>query len=105
MEDLPEKYRKDITIGDKVYEAQPSEKCPDGTHGRVAVFEVLDMNQDIEKILLEDPSDSKLIEASRKQGMLTMKEDAIIKALAGEIPFSEVNTLGGIAAETTEEII
>jgi hypothetical protein len=27
--------------------------------------------------------------------MLTMREDAIMKALAGEIPFEEVNTLGG----------
>ena len=28
--------------------------------------------------------------------MMTMREDAIIKALEGEIPFSEVNTLGGV---------
>ena len=27
--------------------------------------------------------------------MLTMREDAIVKALAGEIPFEEVNALGG----------
>jgi hypothetical protein len=27
--------------------------------------------------------------------MFTMREDAIMKALAGEIPFEEVNTLGG----------
>ncbi len=27
--------------------------------------------------------------------MLTMKEDAIIKSARGEIPFEEVNTLGG----------
>lgn len=105
FEDLPEKYRKSIKIGDKLYEAKPSEECPNGTKGRVAVFEVLDMNRDIEKIILENPSDSKLLDVARKQGMLTMKEDAIIKALAGDIPFSEINTLGGIAAETAEEII
>jgi len=28
--------------------------------------------------------------------MFTMREDAIIKALAKEIPFTEVNTLGGV---------
>jgi hypothetical protein len=27
--------------------------------------------------------------------MLTIREDAIMKALAGDIPFQEVNTLGG----------
>jgi hypothetical protein len=33
--------------------------------------------------------------------MLTMREDAIMKALAGRIPFEEVNTLGG--AFSTDE--
>jgi len=33
--------------------------------------------------------------AARSGGMLTMREDAILKALTGEIPFEEINTLGG----------
>ena len=33
--------------------------------------------------------------AARLAGMRTMREDAIIKALRGEIAFVEVNTLGG----------
>ena len=32
---------------------------------------------------------------ARKDGMFSMKEDAIMKMLAGDIPFEEVNTLGG----------
>ena len=36
-----------------------------------------------------------MFKIARKNGMLTMKEDAIIKAAKGTIPFEEVNTLGG----------
>ena len=31
----------------------------------------------------------------RAGGMLTMREDAILKALSGEIPFEEIDILGG----------
>jgi type II secretory ATPase GspE/PulE/Tfp pilus assembly ATPase PilB-like protein len=41
--------------------------------------------------------------AARAKGMFTMREDAIMKALAGEIPFEEVNTLGGALFPEEEE--
>ena len=39
--------------------------------------------------------EDEMFKIARKNGMLTMKEDAIIKAAQGVIPFEEVNTLGG----------
>ena len=59
----------------------------------MAVFEVLEMSAAIEQIVLENPVDSKLWAAARAQGMLTMQEDAMIKAFDKQTPFSEVNTL------------
>ena len=53
------------------------------------------MNKEIEQVVLKEPVEEKIYAAARAGGMLTMREDAIIKALAGEIPFEEVNTLGG----------
>jgi hypothetical protein len=40
------------------------------------------------------------------QRMFTMREDAIMKALAGKIPFQEVDTLGGalLADEEVETL-
>ena len=51
------------------------------------------MSSEIERIVLDNPVESRLWEAARKQGMLTMKEDAIIKSAQGQVPFEEVNTL------------
>ena len=47
----------------------------------------------MEKVILTNPVESEISRVARQQGMLTMKEDALIKASEGTIPFGEVNTL------------
>ncbi len=94
---LPSQYR--FPIQDTVYEPEKTGTCPTGLRGRAAVFEVLEMSTEIERIILRNPVDSQLWGAARKQGMLTMREDGIQKAFAKQIPFSEVNTLSSIMLE------
>jgi type IV pilus assembly protein PilB len=101
FESLPEKYR--FPIPDQVYEAQRTSASPTGMRGRMAVFETLEMSSDIERIILDNPIDSKLWTAARNQGMLTMREDAMIKAFNKKIPYSEVNNLSGMMLSTDAE--
>jgi len=91
LSSLPEKYR--FKVPDMAFEPVRTPTCPTGLRGRMAVFEVLEMSSAIEKIVLDNPVDSKLWAAARAQGMLTMQEDAMIKAFDKKTPFSEVNTL------------
>ena len=93
--DMPEKYRKLIPEGKEFFNAKSTDECPSGTRGRTAIYEILDMNKQIEEIILRDPSETEIRKIARANGMFTMKEDAIIKAFNKEIPFSEINTLGG----------
>lgn len=95
FEDLPEEYRKGLPDLSEFSRLQPTEDCPTGTQGRVAVMEMFDMNPELERAILENKPEEEMFAAVRKQGMLTMKEDAIIKSASGIIPFEEVNTLGG----------
>lgn len=92
FEDLPEAYRKDIKFGKTMYETAPGPGCPNGTSGRVAVMEVMEMNKDVESVILKNPTGQEIWKVARAQGMLTMKEDAILKAFDRVIPFEEVNT-------------
>ena len=92
--DLPEEYKSKLPKFEFVYEPESTAECPTGTKGRVAVFEAFKMNKEIEKIILDKPTENSISEFLRKKGMLTMKEDAIIKALDKKIPFSEVDGLG-----------
>ena len=93
FQDLPEEYKKDLPKFEFTYEPEPTAECPTGTKGRIAVFEAFKMNKEIEKIILTNPNERDIFESLRKKGMLNMKEDAIIKALNKQIPFSEVDTL------------
>jgi len=92
--DLPDQYRQSlIPDTDTVYEASTTPDCPTGTRGRTAVMEIMQMSTEVEQVILNNPTEQNIYEQVRKEGMITMKEDAIIKALHGDIPFEEVNKL------------
>ncbi len=91
LQDLPEKYRKEIVIPNSVKEVMPTDDCPAGTRGRVAVFEMFEMDREIEQVILKNPTEFEINKVVRGKGMLTMKEDAMLKAFRGEIAFEEVN--------------
>jgi hypothetical protein len=70
----------------------------------MGVFEMFDMNLELERGILANKPEDEIFAIVRKTGMLTMKEDAIIKAANGIIPFEEVNTLGGEFELPEEEV-
>ncbi|MCK5021630.1 MAG: type II/IV secretion system protein [Candidatus Pacebacteria bacterium] len=93
FETLPEEYKKGIIIPENVYEATPTESSPQGLKGRIGVFEVFEMDQDIEEVILRNPDSIEIEKIVRSKGMLTMKEDGMIKTFNKIIPFQEANKL------------
>lgn len=93
FEDLPEEYKKEIKFTNEIYEIESSAENESGISGRMAVVEVFDMDKDVEAVILKDPTEPELYKVARAKGMLTMKEDAIVKAMEKVIPFEEINTL------------
>lgn len=93
--DLPKEYAGDVPPLDELYVTEQTPECPAGTRGRIAVFEMFDMTPELERAILANKPEDELYAIVRKGGMLTMKEDAIIKSARGVVPFEEVNTLGG----------
>ena len=91
--DLPSEFKKKLNINRKLYDAKPIPECSTGTKGRLPVIEVFSIDKEIEKIILTEPTEPRLWEAARKKGMISMKEDAIIKCMDKIVPFREVNTL------------
>jgi len=74
----------------KLYVPQPSKECPEGTKGRIGIFEVLSMTPQLEKIILENPSESNIRKEAERQKMLTLLQDGLLKAMAGIVSFEEV---------------
>jgi len=91
--DLPDEYKSKYNLDRNLYTVQPTKDAPSGMKGRAAVLEMFQVDKEIEKIILEDPTEQKIYEAARKKGMITLKEAGIIKGLDGEVPFSEINEL------------
>lgn len=95
--DLPANFRKEvmqeIEKSGNLYEAGSSPECPSGTRGRMAVFEVLAMDKEIESFILKNTSELEIAKLVREKGMLTMKEDALLKSIHGVVPLQEANAL------------
>lgn len=93
LSDLPEEYKSKVHIGKEIYEIAPGPNCPNGVKGRVAVMEVLEVDKQLEQIILKSPTEQDIWKHARSKGMLTMKDDALIKVFERVIPFEEYNTL------------
>ncbi len=92
---LPEKYRTNIPKFESILYAEPTAECSNGTKGRVAVMEAIQINDEIQKLILSNSTEEEILKTARRNGFMSMKEDAIIKALEHSIPFEEISTLGG----------
>jgi type IV pilus assembly protein PilB len=90
FEDLPEEFRKKIKFGKEFKEIEATDDNPTGTKGRMAVMELLEMNKEIEKLVLANAGEAEIYKIARGNGMLSMKEDAIVKGFQGLIPFEEI---------------
>jgi len=93
FKDVPLEFKKEIPAMTEVLGIEPTPGSPKGTKGRIAVFEMFGMTRELEKMILTNPTEPALWPIVRSQGMFTMKEDAIIKALEKKIPFEEVNKI------------
>jgi type IV pilus assembly protein PilB len=89
---LPEKYHDRIPDSDTILHPEPTPKCSTGLKGRTAVTEVLEINEKMQELILRNASEEEFFDEARKNGFVSLHEDAIIKALRHEIPYEEMNT-------------
>jgi len=93
LESLPGEVTKKLKIPDPfyLYEAKGCKKCNfKGVKGRIGIFETLKMTDQLAEIILKEPSELKITQEAERQGMVTMRQDAILKALEGLISMEEV---------------
>ncbi len=87
---LPEAYRKKVPMGNKMFEVTSSSEAPSGTRGRVAVFEMFAVDKEIQELILKNPVEPELYKIVRSKGLITLREDALIKSLEGIVMMQEV---------------
>ncbi|MFA5954691.1 MAG: ATPase, T2SS/T4P/T4SS family [Patescibacteria group bacterium] len=73
------------------YRGKGCKQCNnEGYKGRIGVYEVLDINKEINDAILRKADREELQELARKQGMTTILEDGFLKAKAGITSIEEV---------------
>lgn len=90
--DLPLANQKDYTL----YKGTESPSTPGGYEGRVGLYEVLDVNEEIEKLILKRATSNEIQKRGQELGMVTMREDGYFKALNGLTTLEEVNRVAAI---------
>ncbi len=93
LEELPEKEKKQIKMDNlKFYHGKGCLKCNNiGYKGRIGIYEILIMNKEIEQVILSgDVSEYKMKEIAVKNGMVTMVQDGLLKAIDGITSVEEV---------------
>ncbi len=91
---LPEKYRNRIPANRTMLHPVASPGSTSGLKGRVAIMEVLEVNEAIQGMILKGASEEQIYTEARQHGFMSMQEDAMIKALDHKIPFEEMNNFG-----------
>lgn len=64
---------------------------PTGFKGRMGLYEVFEVTETIQDLIIKHSPSSIIQKAAQQQGMISMKQDGYLKALAGLTTLSEVN--------------
>jgi len=93
FEGLPSQAKKDFGIPKPLYiwQAVGCKECNnEGYTGRIGLFEILSMTDELADIILKEPSEREISKEAERQGMVTMRQDGILKVLAGITTIEEV---------------
>ncbi len=99
-EDEIKKFSEDLgyealpLAGQKAYtltKGKDSPETPGGYKGRMGIYEVFNITPEIQQLILKRATSAEIQEVARKQGMVTMREDGYLKALAGRTTLTEIN--------------
>lgn len=68
-----------------------SPSAPGGYKGRLGLYEVFEVTEDIQDLILKRASSEEIQKVARKNGTIVMREDGYLKALAGRTTLMEVD--------------
>ncbi len=75
----------------KFYEAEGCTKCENtGYKGRVLIDEILEVDEELKNVVVTNPTIDAIRETAKRQNMIAMAQDGILKALDRKTSLSEV---------------
>jgi len=88
------KYGISLDAPFKVFTTVGCEKCnKTGYKGRIGIFEAIRTDEAIEKIMPSNPSEREIKRVAKTQGILSMRQDGVVKILNGITSIEEVQSV------------
>jgi len=72
------------------YKPKESGECPDGYQNRIGIHETLTINETIKQLIMHNATADEIEKQAKTEGMITMLEDGIFKAVQGFTTIEEV---------------
>jgi len=94
LQDLPDHIEKPNLDNFQLYKPGSSEAAPFGYLGRIMIMEQLIVSETIQGFIrgeMKDISVSQIELAAKREGMLTMLQDGVLRAIKGETTLEEIN--------------
>lgn len=79
-----------------LYKGKDSPETPGGYKGRMGLYEVFEVNEAVQQLILKRATSSEIQRAAQESGMVTMRQDGYFKALAGYTTIDEINRVAAI---------
>jgi type IV pilus assembly protein PilB len=94
-------YQSLPLIGQNAYtltKGKDSPEAPGGYKGRMGIYEVFGISEEIQQLILKRATSAEIQKVAESQGMVTMREDGYLKALAGRTTLNEINRVASADA-------
>src|SRR3989339_1796853 len=91
IETFPENKKRPDAAEVFVWKARGCKFCNNlGYKGRIGVYEAILIDEEVEPLILLNPTETEILKKSEKQGILNMKQDGILKVLNGITSLDEL---------------
>ncbi|WP_285404487.1 type IV-A pilus assembly ATPase PilB [Luteibacter sp. ME-Dv--P-043b] len=89
---LAEGFSQDeIDAGITIYEAVGCDSCNEGYKGRVGIYQVMPLVEDIQQIILEGGNAMQIADVAKKAGINDLRASALLKVRNGVTSLAEIN--------------
>ena len=86
---------KDLPLADQtaytLVKGRDTPATPHGYTGRAGIYEVMDVTEEIQELIVKRATSAEIQRKAIEQGMITMRQDGYLKALGGVTTLEEVN--------------
>ena len=84
---------EEIDAGLTVYEAVGCDLCTEGYKGRVGIYQVMPISDDMRKLIMHEVSDLDIAQQAAKEGIADLVKAGLVKVREGTTSLSEIRRI------------